>query len=128
MIHNEDPREALLKQVGDLSGVEVMGSDVLCAIYIRPEKTASGLYIPDSTRDEDKFQGKALLVLKMGPYAYKDDEGKEFRDIKEGDWVVGRASDGWACTLNSVNNSKIDCRVFRDIDLRLRISSPDVIY
>lgn len=128
MIHDEDPREVLLKKVGDLSGVEVLGSDVLCAIYIRPPKTKGNVWLPDDVVTEDKFQGKAMLVIKMGPLAFVDEGGKKFRDINEGDWVVGRASDGWACTLNSVENSKVDCRIFQDISIRMRISSPDVIY
>lgn len=133
MLHEEDPREALLKKVGDLKNVEVMGSDILCAIYKRPEKTKSGIILADHTRDEDRFQGKVFCVLKMGPLAFVDENGEKFRDIKEGDWVVARASDGLACILNSAEgstsrDSAIDCRIIQDINIRLRISSPDVIY
>jgi len=133
MLHEVDPREEILRKVGDLSGVDVFGGDVLCAIYKRPERTKSGIILADSTRDEDRFQGKVFLVLKLGPTAYLDDEGNKFRDIKEGDWIVARASDGWACTLNSANgsttrDSAIDCRIITDINIRLRVSSPDAIY
>jgi len=133
MLHEEDPRSEILNKVGDLKDVEVFGGDVLCAIYKRPEKTKSGIILADSTRDEDRFQGKVFLVLKLGPTAYLDDEGNKFRDIKEGDWIVARASDGWACTLNSASgsttrDSAIDCRIITDINIRLRVSSPDAIY
>jgi len=133
MLHEVDPREEILQKVGDLSGVEVFGSDILVAIYKRPQKTRSGIILADTTRDEDKFQGKVFLVLKLGPTAYLDDEGNKFRDIKEGDWVVSRASDGWACTLNSSSgvtsrDAAIDCRIITDINVRLRVSSPDAIY
>lgn len=133
MLHEVDPREEILQKVGDISGIDVFGSDVLCAIYKRPEKTRSGIILADATRDEDRFQGKVFLVLKLGPTAYLDDEGNKFRDIKEGDWIVARASDGWACTLNSSNgvttrDSAIDCRIITDINIRLRVSSPDAIY
>jgi len=133
MLHDKDPKQEILDRVGDLSGVDVFGADVLCAIYKRPEKTKSGIILADSTRDEDRFQGKVFLVLKLGPTAYLDDEGAKFRDIKEGDWIVARASDGWACTLNSTTGtttreSAIDCRIITDINIRLRVSSPDAIY
>ena len=132
MLHEVDPREEILQKVGDLSGVEVFGNDILVAIYKRPQKTKSGIILADTTRDEDRYQGKVFLVLKLGPTAYIDDEGSKFRDIKEGDWVVGRTSDGWAVTLNSTagntsRESAIDCRVITDINIRMRVSSPDAI-
>jgi hypothetical protein len=77
MLHEEDPREAILKRVGDLSGVDVFGSDMLVAIYKRPEKTKSGLILADSTRTEDVHQGKVGLVVKMGPFCYVDDDGNK---------------------------------------------------
>ena len=45
MLHEVDPKQAILDRVGDLSGVELFGSDMLVAIYKRPEKTKSGLKI-----------------------------------------------------------------------------------
>jgi len=132
MFHEEDPRTEILNKVGSLDGVEVFGSDVLVALYIRPQKTKSGIILADSTREEDRWQGKAGLILKLGPTAYTDDEGNKFRDISEGDWVVFRPSDGWAVTLNSSANlaskDAVACRVVNDIHIRMRISTPDAIY
>ena len=132
MFHEEDPRTEILNKVGSLDGVEVFGSDVLVALYIRPQKTKSGIILADSTREEDRWQGKAGLILKLGPTAYTDDEGNKFRDISEGDWVVFRPSDGWAVTLNSPANlaskDAVACRVVNDIHIRMRISTPDAIY
>jgi len=129
---NEDPSEALLKKVGDLSGIEVLGSDVLLITYIRPNRTKSGLYLADDTVNEDKYQGKCFLVGKMGPLAFLDENGNKFRDIKEGDWVVARASDGLALTLNPENSissaNAVPCRIITDINIRIRVSSPDAIY
>lgn len=133
MDHATDPRKEILDKVGDLAGVDVFGSDVLVAIYRRPEKTKSGIILADSTREEDKYQGKVFLILKMGPLAFVDEDGNRFRDLKEGDWVVARTSDGWAVTLNSAQGfttreSAIDCRIITDINIRLRVTSPDLIY
>ena len=133
MLHEKDPREAILDRAGSLEGVEVFGTDMLVAIYKRPEKTKTGIILVDDTRGEDVHQGKVGLVLKMGPTCFVDDEGNKFRDIKEGDWVVFRPSDGWRITLNTLrgNSSKentLDARVVSDISVRARVSDPDLVY
>jgi len=129
---NEDPREALLKKAGDLSGIEVLGSDVLLLTYMRPEKTRSGIILTDNARHEDAYQGKCFLVGELGPLAFVDENGEKFRDIKEGDWVCARASDGLALTLNPTNSvsssDAVPCRIIQDINIRLRVSAPDAIY
>lgn len=129
---NEDPREALLKKAGDLSGIEVLGSDVLLLTYMRPERTKSGIILTDNARHEDAYQGKCFLVGKLGPVAFCDENGEKFRDIKEGDWVCARASDGLALTLNPTNSlsssDAVPCRIIQDINIRLRVSAPDAIY
>jgi co-chaperonin GroES (HSP10) len=133
MLHEKDPREVILDRAGNLEGVEVFGNDMLVAIYKRPEKTKTGIILVDDTRGEDVHQGKVGLILKMGPTCFLDDEGSKFRDIKEGDWVVFRPSDGWRVTLNTLrgNSSKentLDARVVSDISVRARVSDPDLIY
>lgn len=133
MVHDTDPKEALLDKVGDLSGIDVFGNDILVAVYKRPNKTKSGIILADSTLSEDKWQGKSALVLKMGPAAYLDEDGNKFRDIKEGDWVVFRPSDGWPCILNTLQTGvskedAVDCRIVSDISIRMRVQDPDSIY
>lgn len=131
--HDTDPKQALLDKVGDLNEVDVFGSDVLVALYTPPEKTKSGLIISDNTRDEFRFQGKVGLIVKMGNTAYVDNDGNKFRDINVGDWCVFRPSDGWPFQLNTMKSriSKdgiVDCRVVTDINIRCRVSHPDIIY
>ena len=133
MLHEEDPREALLKRVGDVSDIDVFGKMMLLAIYKRPEKTKSGLILADTTRSEDVHQGKVALVIKMGPYCYTDEDGNKFRDIKVGDWVVVRPADGWRVTLNTLQQSvsredTVDCRVVSDSVVDMRVAQPDMIY
>lgn len=133
MLHEIDPRVAINNRVGDISGVEVFGNDVLVAIYKRPTKTKSGIILTDNTLNEDVHQGKVGLVLKLGPTAYLDEDGNKFRDIKEGDWVVFRPSDGWRVTLNTLQGTyskddTVDCRIVSDISVRCRVQDPDSIY
>jgi co-chaperonin GroES (HSP10) len=131
--HDTDPKQALLDKVGDISGIEIFGSDVLLALYTPPEKTKSGLIISDDTRNEFKFQGKAGLVVKLGSTAYRDEQGNKFRDIEVGDWVCFRPSDGWPLQLNTrrtriSKDGIVDCRIITDINIRARVSHPDEIY
>lgn len=125
MAHDKDPRETLRSEVGDVSNIEIFNMQVLVAVYIRPEKTKSGIILSDKTRDEDKYQSKVGLILKKGPSAFVDDDGKWFSglDIKEGDWIVFRPSDGWNVTINGTL-----CRMLDDMSIRARISHPDQVW
>jgi len=125
MTHENDPKELLKKEIGDLSQIEIFNTQILCAVYIRPQKTKSGLYLPDSTVAEDQHQSKVGLVVKMGADAFIDDTGKWFKDgkIELDDWVVFRPSDGWSITVNGVL-----CRILDDTNVRGRIQQPDQVW
>jgi co-chaperonin GroES (HSP10) len=125
MTHDVDPKKVILDELGDITDIELYHNQLLIAIYIRPEKTKSGLYLSSQTRDEDKYQGKVGLVVKKGPDAFRDDTGKWFRDvsISEHDWVYFRPSDGWQVTVHGVL-----CRIIDDTDIRGRLPAPDVIW
>jgi len=129
---SENPRQALLEKVGDVSGVKLYGSDVLVAIYMRPEKTKSGIILTDNMRGEDAYQGKVGLIIGMGPTAYLDDEGNKFRNINIGDWGAFRASDGFPITLNTgggvTSKDAVLCRIITDINIRMTVSSPDLVF
>lgn len=125
MLHEKDPKQALLEQVGPTEGLELLNTQVLVAVYIRPEKTKGGIIWTDKTRDEDRFQSKVGLILKKGPSAFVDEDGKWFGKTKfeEGDWIVFRPSDGWSVTINGVL-----CRMLEDASVKARISHPDQVW
>ena len=126
MAHESDPKTEILSKVGNLEHVEVFHNQILVATYVRPHRTKSGIYLSDKTVDEDKYQGKVGLVLKMGPQAFVSDEKTDFHGFKVevGDWIFYRPSDGWPTTINSV-----DCRMFdNEFLIRGRISSPDAVW
>jgi len=125
MLHETDPKAVLLKDVGDVSHIEVFNMQVLVAVYIRPEKTKSGIILSDKTRDEDRYQSKVGLIIKKGPSAFVDESDKWFSgiDVKEGDWIVFRPSDGWNITINGTL-----CRMLDDMSIRARISHPDQVW
>ncbi len=123
MLHETDPRQNILDAIGNLDDYELFHNQVLCAVYMRPEKTKSGLILTDTTRAEDAYQGKVALVVKKGPTAFVADDQWDFADIEVGDWVFFRISDGWSQTVNQVL-----CRVVRDTQVLGRIQNPDQVW
>ncbi len=125
MTHDIDPKEAILEAIGDLSTFEVFHNDVIVAVYLRPEKTKSGIFLPDQHRDEDRYQSKVGLVVKTGPDAFVDDSGSWFNGVhvKVGDWVWYRPSDGFNLTVN-----KVLCRALKDTSIRGTIAHPDMVW
>ena len=125
MMQSDDPKGDILAAIGSLEGCSVLNNQVLVAVYIRPEKTKGGIYLTDKMRDEDKYQGKIGLIVKMGPEAYSDDSGRWFNGmtIKEHDWIVFRPSDGWSLEVNGVL-----CRMIDDTSTKMTVPTPDMIY
>jgi co-chaperonin GroES (HSP10) len=125
MDHAVDPKQKLLEDIGDLSNVEIFNNQILVAVYIRPNKTKSGIYLSDQSREEDKVQGKVGLVVKKGPSAFVDDGNEWFKDIsvEVNDWVVFRPSDGWSITVNNVL-----CRMIDDTAIRGKVDAPDRVW
>ena len=125
MTHEVDPKEKILEEIGDISGLDIYQNQILCAVYVRPEKTKSGLYLTDANRDEDKIQGKVGLLVKLGPIACDDTSGQWFQDVDVdlNDWIVFRPSDGWSVTVNGVL-----CRMIEDVNVRGKIPHPDMVW
>lgn len=123
MHHDEDPAKDILEKIGDISGFDLFGPKVLVAIYVRPQKTKGGIYLTDRVRDEDLYQGKVGYVLKVGPGAFDDSEWFGDVQIKVGDWVGFRASDGAALMVNGVN-----CRLLEDVRIYGKAAHPDLIF
>jgi hypothetical protein len=125
MDHEIDPKEKILKELGDLSNIEIFNNQILVAVYVRPEKTKSGLYLSDSMRSEDQFQGKTGLLVGMGPAAFNDESGQWFNNASFNlhDWLVFRPSDGWSIKVNGVL-----CRMMADTQVKARISGPDQVW
>lgn len=125
MQHDTDPANTLKKDLGDLSKVEVFNNQLLVAVYIRPQKTKSGIILTDKTTDEDRFQSKIGLVVKKGPAAFDDQTGEWFKgiSIEEDDWIIFRPSDGWSITVNGVL-----CRLIEDVNVKGRVKHPDQIW
>lgn len=125
MKHIEDPANEIRKRIGDISKIEVLHNQILVGVYIRPEITKGGILLTPQTRDEDRYQGKAGLVLKKGPLAFVDDDNNKFhgQNVDIGDWVFYRVSDGFPLVLNGML-----CRLLEEVHVKGKIPSPDVVF
>lgn len=124
----DNPKKAILDMVGDLSGVHLMADMVLLGTYIRPERTKGGIIRPGSNVEEDVWQGKVGLIIKMGPDAFEDTQDYVFNfgesgKPKVGDWVVFKVGDAW-----SLNIKEFPCRYIRDAGIKMVIDDPGVIF
>lgn len=115
----------ILKMVGDLSGVTVMFNMVLIGTFIRSERTTGGIIRPDANVTEDVWQGKAGLVLKLGPNAFVDDADDSFygQKVEPGEWVVYKVGDAWSLNVNG-----FPCRLVRDSSIKLKVNDPNVVF
>lgn len=122
---NEFKAHVLRNIAKGLEDIEVLYNQVLIAIYIRPEKTAGGIWKPQTNTQEDMWQGKVGLVVKLGPNAFEDDENFQFYGQKAavGDWVVFKVGDAW-----SVQVGGFPCRLVSDSNIRMKTNDPQLIF
>lgn len=126
-----DPERAIRDALGDISGVEIFHHHILVATYIEPEVTSGGIIKPDNTLAQNRFQGKAALVLLCGPNAFRDDGTTSFGGITvaPGDWVFARPADGMEVFIGGAGaTSGVSCRIFADKDIYGRLPHPSMVY
>lgn len=123
--NSKNPKLEIIKLLGDLSGQKVKFNMVLLATYFRPEKTAGGIIRPDSNKDEDEWQGKVGLVMKLGPKAYVSDADTDFEGekVEVGEWAVYKTSDAWSLNINGY-----PCRMIKDSSIKMTTNDPNSIF
>lgn len=128
--HETDPKLEILAAVGDaVQCFSMLGSRVLVAIYVRPEKSAGGILRPSSNRDEDKWQGKVGLVVAKGPLAFTESDTHHWGDAKPnvGDWVMFRVGDTFPFALGPGADAR-NLRIVEDVNVHAILSRPDVAW
>ena len=131
VVHEKDPRQAILDSIGHIPEGVVQFSRILVAVYIPPTitKTAGGIILTDQMTEEDilefSHQGKVGLCVATGAQAYVDDETTKFHGtkIEVGDWVWFRPSDGIGCDVNEQF-----CRVLTERDIIGKLPHPDMVW
>ena len=120
----EELKADLLAKIGDISGYrELFPTKVLCAVLVR-EKIGS-ILMAEKTKQEDVYQGKAFLVLKMGACAFQNSDTVDYHGFgpKIGDWVEARPADGEHLKVNDQ-----DCRIFHERDIRGILDDPSIVW
>src|ERR1017187_2752592 len=133
-----DPKREILDKIGDIALVEIAQNELMIATYMRPELSAGGIFIPDSNRKEDQYQGKVGLVLKIGAACQFERQSstpgvKYGLPIKLHDWVVVRTSDTWPLEFNARPDAMrredfLWCRLVFDDQIRMRIPDPRMVW
>lgn len=116
-----DLKGSILKAIGDLDDVDIMFNMVLVACYVRSNKTKGGIILTDQAIDEDVYQGKVGLVVKLGPNAFESDDEFDFhgQTAQIGEWVVHKVGDAWP-----VQVGEWPCRLVRDSSIRMKVKDP----
>jgi co-chaperonin GroES (HSP10) len=127
---DRDPNETFEKAVyrklgGKVKDYQVLYDNVLVATYVAPSKTSGGIIKPNSSIDEDRWQGITGMVLKLGETAFKYDGAFEYKGQtpKVGDFVMYHTSDSREVGINGVS-----CRLIPSSLIRMIVPDPDVLY
>jgi co-chaperonin GroES (HSP10) len=121
-----NPHKAILDFVEPyLDDIKLSADKLLVATYRRPAKTEGGIHLTDSNLEEDKFQGAAGLVLKVGPAAFVEDAKTTFKGFKVEalDWITYRPVHGSAREIAGLH-----CRFLQDLHVDAVISDPTLVW
>lgn len=122
-------KKLVMQALGDLDGYEPLGTTVLCATYVQPARTAGGILLPDKSVDEDRWQGKLNLVLKLGEQAFR--YADHYQQVpyqgprpKVGEYVLFHPQDGRELFIRNTS-----CRIVDSALIRMIVrDDPDAIF
>lgn len=125
----DDPKEVILAALkGHLDKVETLyGSRVLVATAPAMTKIGS-IYTTDKSKDESRFQGKAGLLLRVGPTAFKYDPRYPSYEWEGSCPLVGNWVYYWNSSLREIGIGGVSCRIGYDSDIIGVVSDPEAIY
>lgn len=151
----EEAKRQILQAIGDISDEDLFGRQVLVAVYVRPElNPVTGLVSTMTTLKEDWWQGKIVMVLKLGPDAFGQVTGEDsyfkatFGDKpppQPGEWLMMNANAGLQTSFYGKGAARpkgkdrhgemVDlydwdgwpCRIVPDDSFLMRISTPHTV-
>jgi len=82
-------------------------------------------HLSDKTVDEDRYQSKVGLIVKLGSSAFHDEDGTWFQgiEVKLHDWVVLPPAAATSMLVNGVL-----CRLVADTSIKMLINDCDTVY
>lgn len=140
----EQQKRQILKDLGSTTDFELLDDDILVATYAEsdvlsevkgPNGEVVRLYSTDNRKAESRYQGKAALVVAMGPTAFKyhnNGQPYEGAKVKVGDWVVIHPSDGREIFLKDpksrTTQDYVACRRIHWSSILMRVDDPRRVY
>jgi hypothetical protein len=111
----ETVKRDIHRQLGNIdSELHIWGRQVLVAIYIRPlMNPKTNVWSTETKQMEDVFQGKASLIIKLGPDAFNGEVDyikAMFGDVgapKVGDWVFSNANSGISLSIAGAGAERV---------------------
>ena len=125
-VEGQDPKEVVLSKLKEAIGkIEVYGDRVLVATAPAREASKGGVLFTQKAKDENRFQAKSGLILKMGEDAFKYNGRYEAKGPhpEVGDWVFYRTSDSMECGILGSS-----CRIILSDLIMGKVSDPDLIW
>lgn len=131
MQHERDPKLDIIEESKDIIDfIKPTGSLILLGVYVRggvsgkEQRTAGGVILPDAAKEEDRYQGKVGLILKLGPLAFVEDDTHKWKEPPQiHDWIIYRVGDTFPFIIG-----KRTYRFIEDVDARAIWSgSPDML-
>jgi len=150
----EGLKARLLRELAPIiEGIELQRNRCLVATYIRPNITRGGIIITDKASEEDRWQGKVGLLLKVGPTAFDYEELHERADAlleepdgpltvdiahqqaatelglpRVGDWVAYRTSETHEVGIEVAPGICASCRQIYDESIVMVVNDPSKIW
>jgi len=143
----DEVRKEITDALGDYSGVEIWGNQVLLAVVCAPVETKGGFLVGNEKPIEDVWQGKCGLILAIGPDCFTED-AKTFNGRKPqvGDFVYHNINEqtlqmsvyGPGSKMAKIKNPRGEmedkrtwkgwpCRLVQDRFIYGRVTSPELV-
>lgn len=113
----------------ELDAIQLFGGRLVVAKWIRTK--AGNIILAKDTQNEDRYQGKVGLVIKVGPLAFVNDETHDWHGLsaKVGDWVMYGYNDGADFDYQPAGTfEKVPCKTIDETDVKMVLTRPDFAY
>lgn len=94
-------KKEIFQAIGDIDHIDVWGEEILVAPYAQP-LMQRGIIRPGTENEEDKWQSKSFLVLKVGDGVEKAAKAHGKKVPIVGAWYYGNVQEHWMLNVRGV--------------------------
>lgn len=104
----DDLKKEIFKAVGKIDHIEVFGQEILCAAFIQSPFFGNGMLVKgDKEQNEDKWQSKCFLVLKLGDKVEKAAKEQGLALPRVGDWCFGNVQEHFQLSVRGTGSASL---------------------